>query len=360
MNKKLIYLVLALLGFTSCDKVENPTMPNDQQIMVEVADMQPTSTRVHLWNDKKDVIAHSEFTLNAYFDDNNSESYFKDTWVYYFVPDTGAARWRFRDVVNPGNLINFYWPSDEKLNFFAYMPRSADKCAFTLSGLAYNKSNGVQFKASLPTTITDKTEEDREAENDKLEFVYATRLSQDYNASTVNLRFVHPFSAIKFRLHQSHRDLVIHSISLSGVIRENSFSSSTDTYANNGTVWSDQSFLTYTNWTTTAQSTTLKIELEKSVPGDINYKSLIGGPYLTIPQSLNDVKLMVNYTWNGQTLDSAWHSVKTVDVPAWQPGHVYTYTLDLGDNKGEILFKVNIEEWTAGEDAGYENNYEIK
>ena len=38
----------------------------------------------------------------------------------------------------------------------------------------------------------------------------------------------------------------------------------------------------------------------------------------------------------------------------------YTYMLNLGDNKEEILFKAMIEPWEKGEDEEYENQYEVK
>ena len=365
MKRKLIYFVLVLLCLTACEQEYEYTAPDDRQIYVEVADMQSTYTRAQLWNSEADIIANGEFALSAYFNTTGDVPYFTHAWTYYFIPDKGQARWRFRDVENQDNLINFYWPNEGNLNFLAYMPRTMERCACTsVTDIKYDNAKGVQFKATLPATITDVTAEDRAAENSKQEFVYASRLNQGRDGGSVKLRFVHPFATVKFRLHQSHRDLVIHSIKLQGINRAGSFSKTeTDTYeyffnGNNGDKL-DQNYLTYQNWTVTDTPGELKIDLEKKVPDDINYQSLIGGPYLTIPQVLDNIKLMVHYTWNGETHESSWYSIKTQGVPAWQPGHVYTYTLDLGDNKEEILFRVTTEKWQDGEDAGYENNYEI-
>jgi hypothetical protein len=104
----------------------------------------------------------------------------------------------------------------------------------------------------------------------------------------------------------------------------------------------------------------LKIDIEKSVPQDINYSSTIGGPYIVIPQSLDGVTLSVNYTWNEKRVQSKNIPIKTDTKTAWQPGQIYTYTLDLGDNKEEILFKVGVEAWDKGEDDDYENNYDVE
>lgn len=359
MKDKLIYFVIVLMCLTACS--EEWEYSDDRPIVVEVANMQSIHTRAHLWNSEADVIANGEFALSAYFNTADNTPYFTDAWTYYFIPDKGEARWRFRDVVNQDNLINFYWPNEGNLNFLAYMPRKMDKCACSsVTDIKYDNTNGVQFKATMPTEINDRTKEDRIAENGKQEFVYASRLNQSRNGGSIMLRFVHPFSTIKFRLHQSHRDLVIHSIKLKGVNCTGSFSKAdTDTYEyyDEGTNM-DQDYLTYQNWTTDTPAEIL-INLEKKVPEDIDYKSLIGGPYLTIPQALDNIQLMVSYTWNGESKESQWYYIKTDRIQAWLPGHVYTYTLDLGDNKEEILFSVTAEKWQKGEDAGYENNYEI-
>lgn len=365
MKVRFIYFGIVLMTLVSCFEIEN--VPSVQQkIEVEVDDVQSTKTRALLLDNKDDIINQGEFALNAYL--KSGGEYFTNTWVYYFKPDDGAARWRFRDQVNPNNLINFYWPNDNKLNFLAYMPRelsNLNESACSVTNLTYVASSGVQFTAAMPAVIEDKTEAEREAENSKSEFVYATRLDQGKNDGSVKLRFVHPFAAIKFRLQQSHRDLTINYISLHGLNTSGNFSSNEDTYAryNNGAN-PDQDYITVDNWSLTATPGDFKINLSKSVPYDVNYQSQIGGPYVVIPQQLNsgskDVKISVNYTWNDETVTSPQISISTSNVPSWLPGKIYTYILDLGDNKEEILFIVVLEEWDKGEDDDYENNYDVK
>ena len=82
---------------------------------------------------------------------------------------------------------------------------------------------------------------------------------------------------------------------------------------------------------------------------------------MVIPQALTNVKLSVNYSWDIiSEKNTNPISIVTSEIPAWQPGMVYTYTLNLGDNKEEILFKATVEPWTKGEDEGYENQYDVK
>lgn len=364
MKRWPIYILIALLGAISCSKSDSslPATQNET-IELEVVAMPTASTRSNMLNSSDDIIAQGEFALSAYLSPLDAP-YFTDAWVYYFVPDDGVARWRFRDVVNQDYLIDFYWP-DGEVDFMAYMPRILTKCAATISDVAFDPAtNMTSFNAVAQSEINDRTEAEREAEHAKQEFVFATNFDQSKNGGSVKLRFVHPFAAVKFRLHQSHRDLVIHSITLHGLDKEGSFSSVADTFeeylsGNNG-----QNYITCSNWTT-SNTGDLIINLEKRVPDDVNYQSQIGGPYMVIPQVLKssdskDIKISVTYSWNGNRVQSAQFSLSTSHVTEWMPGNIYTYTLDLGDNKEEILFKVTVEEWVKGEDEGYENNFDVQ
>lgn len=336
----------------SCSKSEDVPTAQDNAIKVEVADMQSPQTRALLLNTKDDVKGQGEFALNAYLTDSDDE-YFENAWVYYYIPDDASPQWRFRDVENQDNLVNFYWPNDSNVNFVAYMPRDINKCAATIDNISYTSQYGMQFTATLPTEITDITPADRVAENNKLEFVYACSLNRgkDVGDGTVKLRFVHPFAMVKFRLTQSHRDLTIHSITLHNLGYKGSFACDNDTYTTETSGnWTN---LNYSNYT---------IQLDKKVPEDINYTSQIGGPYMVIPQNLSDVTLSINYTWDtaNNVTTTPVHISSNEVVPAWLPGKIYTYHLNLGDNKEEVLFKVTVEEWVKGEENGYENNYEVK
>ena len=114
------------------------------------------------------------------------------------------------------------------------------------------------------------------------------------------------------------------------------------------------------DWKPEGESGEMQINLSKIVPDDVNYHSAIGGPYLVMPQSLENVQLSVNYSWDKyQDQESAKFSIFTDKVTAWQPGIIYTYYLDLGDNREEILFRVEVEEWIPGEEGEYENSFDV-
>ena len=347
-----IYMLL-LAGMVACSDERMPEETQPSPIRLSVVSDKEVSGRAYLYGD--DLQKEKEFGLNAYLIDGNDTPYLENTWVYYF------NGWYFRDQTYQGKLLDYYWPNDHRVNFVAYMPYDLNESVVT--DFDFTNAGGVTFDCTLPDTSgNDRTIDDTKGNNRtiKHEFVYAYRhdcQKGETDKDPVKLRFVHPFAAIKFKLSQSHRNLTIHSITLSGVHNSGTYTNGADTYDNYKT---DQSALTYASWNAST-SGNLTVNYEKTVPEDINYYSLIGGPYLVIPQSLEDVKLSVNYSWDTATKqNTAETAIATTEIPAWQPGMIYTYTLNLGDNKEEILFQATVEPWTKGEDEGYENQYDVK
>lgn len=353
MKRLLIYSICALLGLlTSCSQEECVPEAKREKMEIEVAGVQ-SQTRVGLYEDEGDII-DEEFTLDAYLTDDTH--YIDGTGVTYF-----QNAWRFMDETGT-NLVDYYWPNDKNVNFLAYLPRDLNNCVVKREDIDFTNAEGLKFSVDMPTTIDDSTDAERDAENAKKEFIYACRLDQDNSDKSIKLRFVHPFAVVKFRLLQAHRNLELHSINLSGIATKGTYISKVDTYeksVGDGKTFG-QEYLTHENWSNLTR-TPLEIKLEKKAPDDIDYGSLIGGPYLVIPQDLSDVKLSVTYSWDTAIEQpTAEHDIKTTKVPNWQPGKKYTYYLDLGDNKEEILFKVMVEDWVPGEDDDYENEIEVK
>lgn len=356
MRAKAIYIVAAMLAMVSCTKNDDLPTVAKREIQVEVVNMQAPKTRVLQLNDADEIIQQGNFALSSYLK-NDGTAYFENAWVYYFIPENASGLWRFRDTQHQNNLINFYWPNDDNINFVAYIPREAAEAngSCVVNNIKYDKTrSSVIFDATLPTTITDKTAADREAENTKLEFVYAARLNQGKDGGDVKLRFVHPFAAIRFGLTQSHRDLTIHWIKFTNIAMSGTFSCGEDTYAKGDT----QDYLSASNWTPKNEAE-FEIVLEKNVPNDINYDQLIGGPYLVMPQALEKVNIVISYTWDNQNYVNTIQLTNSL-VSVWNPGKIYTYNFDLGDNKSEMLFEVTVEPWAKGEDDGYENSYDVE
>lgn len=353
MKKGVIYYIFILLCIFSCTDDEIFSNVGDKAIRIELSNT-AVATRAKLFNTYNDILAEGSFTLDALLAGNNYE-YIRNSWVYYF-----NGNWRFRDIENQDNLIDFYWPDDKNVNFMAFIPRCDENTVVKRSDISFNDTDGVTFSCVLPDVINDTNDDDNEAEHRKKEFAYACRRNQNKNGGNVKLHFVHPFAVINFQLAQSHRDLTIHSIRLKGLGRSGTYKNGHDTYT---TYPQNQNNLTYSHWATSDKKSenTFTLNIEKSVPNKLNYDSHIGGPYLVIPQSLDGITLSLNYSWDEavkqNTIERA---ITTNEVPAWQPGKSYTYYLDLGDNKEEIIFKVIVEEWDKGEDDNYENSFDVE
>lgn len=355
MKKLFLYIICASALLMSCNKDGDVTC-DDNTIRIEVYGATSISTRAHLYYDPdeldayKDIKNEGQFKINAHLDNANNDFYIGSTGTPGSVT-LHDNRWRFQNTELEGNLVDFYWPNNSALNFMAYIPATLSECAAEVSNIAYTKSGGFTFSAVMPQVINDRTEAERLAEHARKEFIYATRLAQNKEAS-VMMRFVHPFAVVKFRLSQSHRDLTIHDITLHNMSREGTFADGNDTM-NEG-----QSALTTGDWTGTDASQTFTVNLEKNVPDDVNYGGSIGGPYLVIPQNIEDVTLTLKYSWDTKSnVTTTARLIATPLITEWQPGYVYTYVLDLGDNKEEVLFSVSVEEWIYEE---YEQGYELK
>lgn len=353
MKTRLLYFFIASVCLSSCLKDDSIYDDKDETIRINVTDTRLIQTRAYLYDSYDDILAGQDFSLDAYLTEDESQ-YLNDVWVYYFL-----GNWRFRDVVNDGNLIDYYWPNGSKVNFLAHIPRDLSKSIVNPQNL-HCGNDGVTFSCTLPSVINDRTSDEREIENSREEFIYAARLNRGKEDGPVHLRFVHPFAAVRFRLMQSHRDLMINHIKFSDISTSGVFSDENDTYEPYQAGESGQPYLTYEDWKPEGESGEMQINLSKIVPDDVNYHSAIGGPYLVMPQSLENVQLSVNYSWDKyQDQESAKFFIFTDKVTAWQPGMIYTYYLDLGDNREEILFRVEVEEWIPGEEGEYENSFDV-
>lgn len=352
-------LIIAPLLLSACSNDEQQAASlTDKSIKIELSGGERNISRAYLINGNDAIYDKGEFTLDAYNNKDNS-IYINEGWIYLF-----NGNWRFRDVVNQGNLIDFYWPNDNDVNFLAYLPHDLSKSVVKREDITYDTNEGVKFSAEMPTVIDYATKADTIAENlTRQEFIYACRLNQNYESDEghVKLRFVHPFAVINFHLLQAHRDLTINSITLHNVDNRGLFTCIQDTYEYYKQGNEGQEYLTHDNWDTENPST-FAVNLNKTVPEDgINYESHLGGPFMVIPQNLDGITLSVNYSWDTKENEETNKVyIKTEGIPYWEPGKRYTYLLNLGDNLEEILFKVIVEPWDAIEDDGYENKYDVK
>lgn len=294
-------------------------------------------------NDAPTAKGGGNLTLHAYFKDNGN-TFIDGTRAWYFVPDgQTTGTWRFYDEPN---FIEYYWPQNGKLDFFAYMP-------YKNSGRLKNLSVGTYDKATGLTINCDVHQPDDFEDTTGQETIIAYTTQKGKEDKLVNMHFIHPFTAVKFKLKQAHRDLRINYFQFENIYITGTALLDEDTHSG-----------TTIRWTQTGDETTYKIPVDKTIPDDgINFGGDVGCYYLVMPQSLDkgtnanttdDVQLTINYTWDdGLDTDPCndtrefTTSLASGSVKEWVSGQKYTYLLDLGDNKEEILFKVLVEPWIA-------------
>lgn len=358
----------------ACSELDAPIPPaitdSDQPIILDVEGWKPmTSTRAHIFENLNDILddhgpkGGGNMTVHAYLR-SNAYHFIPGSRAWYFVPDNETiGSWRFYDT--PQNtFFNYYWPQEGSVDFFAYMPWSGSERMKNIAVGNYTSGHGLDLTCNMPSTTSDNddnTDDLTDPKGQETIFAYTTEKSKaDGN---VNFHFVHPFSAIYFELKQAHRDLTINWIRFNNLYLTGSTTLNTTT--NNDT---------QIMWAPTGNTNTFTIPVNKKIPDEINFGSEIGGPYLVMPQDLTNVTITINYYWdnakdtddqidgdeNTDSNDNIYQitrSITTSTVSKWIAGRKYTYVLNLGDNKEEILFQVKVDPWDKIE---YENEIEIE
>ncbi len=352
--KRYSHIVLAVLLLASCsEKGLRNDSENAIRLIIDVPQTRATlfEGAASLLNEE---IGGGDFTVSAYIAGNGpnaGKQYIADARVNYFK---AAGDWRFATM--SGGLINYfdyYWPKDEKLNFFAHMPMDASQAAVTGKGY----TNGQPwFSFSLPLYAYDLDPDPEDADTNVpasspnqetlREFIYAYTPGQDKAEQDVNdgvqLQFRHPFAALYFDLGKSYR-MKLKSLTVMNIGFEGE-------YSYDGSDWE----LTQTG------AGNLYISVMADVPSDeLNFNSHIGGPYIVMPQDVtNDVKLrIIGSRLGGEVYDHT-VSLAALGLPEkWEAGMKYTYTLNLGEADEEILFKVRVEEWDV---VDYKNEIDVE
>lgn len=342
------YIVLAVLLLASCsEKGLRTDSENAIRLIIDVPQTRATlfEGAASLLNED---IGGGDFTVSAYVagGTNAGKQYIADARVNYFK---AAEDWRFAAM--SGDLINYfdyYWPKDEKLNFFAHMPMDASQAAVTEKGYTGGQP---WFSFSLPLYAYDPEETDPNVpasspnQETLREFIYAYTTDQDKTTQDadggVQLQFRHPFAAISFDLGKSYR-MKLKSLTVMNIGFEGK-------YSYDGSDW---------GLTQTAYPDNLYISVMADVPSDeLNFNSNIGGPYIVMPQATTGLQLSIK----GSRLDGSDYdetvSLNVSGVTNWEAGKKYRYTLNLGQADAEILFKVAVEEWGV---VSHKNNINVE
>ena len=322
----LFFLLAAALLAVGCHRTEPDRGPGDE-ICLCVSTSQPKETKVVTINN--DVELTNRFIrVDALFHGTTTPLFSNAQLRYRAYTD----RWEFYST-SASDWTHFYWPIEGSvhstagtvgsIDFVGYVPNTAPT-GYTLN--AYSASNGPSFSVELPYTAGSPNTfyETNQTSTREFMYAYAANQTKDTNSGTVNLEFQHPFALVNIYLKSAKRGTVINTVQLSGIKTSGTFVHSS-------------------GWGSLGNEATLSKSVNKNVPHELNFDSLIGGPYMVIPQTLSGSdNLTVNQTYNASTGD-----ITGTISATWAPGYIYNYYLDLGKDEGRILVDVVVEAWQA-------------
>lgn len=367
MNRHIFQTILAAAAlFVSCRGEEHlmPGAADEGKIPIRMEIDTWIPTRASTFNGIADYFyggadgkGGGHFTVHA-FDTQDGEPYISGDHVWYFTPDGAeAGEWRFyEDGTN--SFKEVYWPGWYiDLDFLAYMPYSGSARRKSVSVAGYTPGEGLYVDCSMQEEIT--ALQDPEGQETVIAFA-ARKNKQDVY---VPLNFIHPFTAVELKVSNAHRDTHIRWIRLNNVHTKGRCCLSQ-------TLGRDSRI----DWMPAGEATSVTIPVGLSVPSDINLGAVFGGPYLFMPQSLENVSLTVCYEWHkagegamddtleGDEDTDPYNGIYTVSHPLgsqkpWESGKKYIYSLYLGDNEHEILFKVLVEDWIF---VDHENRFDVE
>lgn len=323
------FTALAVGLLCSCSKEIAPDGDDGTIVLMPVMDKGKSLTRALLYKTESEM-RDDFFHTHAYLQ-GTSTAYFSSD-VKYSDEDRDPSKHRW-DFYSTGAYKDYYWPVQGSLDFFAYVP--SNNGYVTVNSAV----NPPTFTATMPLVNTGSG---IVHQGNMKEFMYAYITGQDKSVAAVPLAFEHPFAAIVFKVSQSHRDLTVRTITIKDIAHKGTCSFAAE---NSGVpVWEMES------------SGNLLLSVEKIIPGDVNFGGELCGPYLVLPQNNNEPNkkgITIKFHWKG-TPDSGWKKVDGEDytyeidgkiADNWEAGKIYTYTLDLGNSREEILFKVNVAPW---------------
>lgn len=336
LSKYALYIIAAVIGLASCTKER---IRENGPAIGFILNIEEAETKVTLFEGSGCLTDKSngggDFRLYAYVSGSGQVAI--DNARVNYIEVNGVKDWHFRDEKGTPDydaddvITDYYWPPGQNLDFFAYMPMKTDGTGVALG--TYSGISGPSFSCDLPL--------DNEGQENLQEFIYA--YTEDQNIDTqnagggVNLRFTHPFACVIFKLGQSYR-IDIDSISLTEIYNKGTFAAG--------------------QWSGTGKGD-LVIEIDRSVPDQINYHSLIGGPYMVMPQSFENntsSQLVMKYDYLSDTGLEGKIDIRALSS-RWEAGKIYTYTINKGDSNEEVVFSVKVDEWDV---VGYPNEVDVE
>lgn len=363
MNKTIKYCIglLALL-LTSCSPWWENETPEAQDVirMYPCTEKVKSTTRATVF-EQETALRGDEIYVYAYL---NDKPYFSSILKWLDVVLENIHEWHF---YNGSAYVEYYWPTDETahVDIFAYFPYKAHlqkvkiasetKALVEVSSPESLQSAHPSFSCQLPVNneALDPVDLANGFVNQDLmtEFMFAYTINRQKDAGDVPLQFIHPFAAISFEAKQAHRGLRINSLGFKNVYTSGTCALGQSS-GNVTMEWSESNL---------GNRTDMTLLVDKVIPDDINFGGKICSdpsnpkPMLMLPQSFgNDLVFFINYEWdqdNDNVIEAGESFAKEVSITSiqnhtqWEAGYKYTYVLDLGNMREEILFEVQVEDW---------------
>ena len=357
---KFLFFVL-LFVFSGCGGQDEPAIEkedgvqlSDKEITIDADGWKPlTESRATIFENENDFLnddpeakGGGNFTMHAYLKETGA-TFIGGARAWYFNNE-----WRFYDERN-NRFPAYYWPQNNSVDFFAYMPWSGSQRRKYITVGNYTQGTGLTINCTMQKTTTLE-------DVDGQETIIAYTANKSKAHKSVNMHFVHPFASVSFELKQAHRNLTIEWIRFNNVYLTG-YTTLKETTDNS----------TQISWTPTGNTNTFTIDVNKIIPGDINFGAKIGGPYLVMPQSFSGATITIKYHWDNQkdkddtitgdedgNPNNDYYQITRSLSGNWLVGNKYNYVLNLGDNQEEILFKVEVEPWIST--GGNNNIFDIE
>ena len=366
-SRLLLLAATLLLAVVACRKTPVPVGPSADALLFDISATSPADgTRANTIDSNDDLIgtygdpAQTGLNINAYYD-GSTVAYLSNVPLKYFA--TGS-KWVFWNQT-AGDWAHYYWPIPNSrdvtnsvdvdaygtLDFVGYvpytLPTSANANDYQIS---YNYTGSPVFTCTLPYTVgtsndpaTSYIDESRNRFNateqatlNELLVAYSPDRTKTTDNSAISLtdgvvplNFQHPFALVYFYLKQAKRGTVLNSITLSDLNIKGVYTA--------GSGWGSY------DATTASLTFALNGNTGLTVPDEVNFNAILGGPFVVMPQTLATAN---NLTVNRKLPDAADPSNQTASLATtWAPGMVYKYYLDLGKDDKHILVDVEIEPW---------------
>ena len=332
MRKLFFMAALASVAFASCTKDENfyENESTNQEISFTPVNHKPgTRAMINGAAYPKEVPFKVWAWKGSKSDGTNSTDFMKGVEVKFH--ELGTI-----DAWAPD--VPYYWPSGEKVDFFAVSPASLKPTV----------------ASSTDIKISDYTVNSTYNTPDAVDLMYAEKVkglsNNTTSGSSLNLRdgvgltFKHALAQVKFKVNMkdpssTSRTMVLKSIKMEGVNTVNTLS-----FAKNDLTASWGVSKTPGEWTLTGQSTSITTS-----PSEIIGTTSTDG-WIVIPQNVADgIKVTLTVSINNQA-DTEYvaqlNKATSSSIAEWQMGKIYTYSITLNAvSPDEIFFVPSVTDW---------------